>query len=117
MVCNAIVSRFSLSTIWCCNKSPGLFALSLAQKLPESIISVGDMKIEICEEQPRVQASVDLKSPLGESSVVVKAKLMSESGIRLRETYESAEVMVSRRGCLFPLASLSLTDVSNSLFA
>jgi hypothetical protein len=43
--------------------------------------------------------------------------LMSESGIRLRETYESAEVMVSRRGCLFPLASLSLTDVSNSLFA
>jgi hypothetical protein len=91
--------------------------MSLAQKLPQSIISIGEMRIEICKEQPRIQGTVDLKTPLGESTVVVKSKLISESGIRLRETYESAEVMVSRRGCLFPLASLSLTDVSNSLFA
>jgi hypothetical protein len=73
--------------------SPGLFALSLAQKLPSSLVSVGELKIKICPEQPRVQATVDLKSPLGESSIIVKAKLESESGIRLRETYESAEVM------------------------
>eukprot|EP00980_Cylindrotheca_fusiformis_P000342 scaffold91_cov127-Cylindrotheca_fusiformis.AAC.2 len=73
--------------------SPGLFALSLAQKLPKSLVSVGEMKIDICEEQPRIQATVDLKSPFGDSTVVVKARLMPESDIRLRETYESAEVM------------------------
>lgn len=76
--------------------SPGLFALSLAQKLPSSLVSVGDLKIEIFEYEPRVQASIDVTSPFGESSVLVKATLKAESDIRLRETYESAEVMVSK---------------------
>lgn len=76
--------------------SPGLFALSLAQKLPSSLVSVGDLKIEIFEQEPRVLATVDVTTPLGESSVTVKATLKGESDVRLRETYESAEVMVRR---------------------
>ena len=55
---------------------------------------MGDLKITIFEQQPRVQASVDLTLLFGESSVLVKAELKTESDIRLRETYESAEVMV-----------------------
>ncbi|CAJ1948469.1 unnamed protein product [Cylindrotheca closterium] len=74
--------------------SPGIFALSLARKLPAGLVSVGDLKINIFDQQPRVQASVDLSLPFaGESSVQVKAALKTESDIRLRETYESAEVM------------------------
>lgn len=73
--------------------SPGIFALSLARKLPAGLVSVGDLKINIFEQQPRIQASVDLSLPIGESSIQVKAALKAESDIRLRETYESAEVM------------------------
>lgn len=75
--------------------SPGIFALSLASKLPAGLVTVGDLKINIFAQQPRVQASVDVTLPFGESSVQVKAALKTESDIRLRETYESAEVMVS----------------------
>eukprot|EP00339_Tiarina_fusa_P002464 CAMPEP_0117017424 /NCGR_PEP_ID=MMETSP0472-20121206/13605_1 /TAXON_ID=693140 ORGANISM="Tiarina fusus, Strain LIS" /NCGR_SAMPLE_ID=MMETSP0472 /ASSEMBLY_ACC=CAM_ASM_000603 /LENGTH=290 /DNA_ID=CAMNT_0004721781 /DNA_START=101 /DNA_END=973 /DNA_ORIENTATION=- len=73
--------------------SPGLFALSLAQKLPASVVDVGDLEISISREQPRVEAKVEAKSFFGDLSVVVKAKLDVESGQRLRETYESASVM------------------------
>jgi len=73
--------------------SPGLFALGLAQKLPSSIVSVGELEISICREQPRIEAKVDVKSFLAESSVIVKAKLDAESDVRLREMYESATVM------------------------
>ena len=73
--------------------SPGLFALGLAQKLPASVVDVGDLEISISREQPRVEAKVNAKSFFGEMSVVVKAKLEVESDIRLRETYESATVM------------------------
>jgi len=76
--------------------SPGLFALSLAQKLPASIANLGDLEISICREQPRVEATVNVKSLFGESSVIVKAKLNVESDVRLRETYESATVMDRR---------------------
>lgn len=70
-----------------------MFALNLAQKLPAGVVDVGDLEISICREQPRVEAKVDVKSFLGESSVVVKAQLDVESEVRLRETYESATVM------------------------
>lgn len=75
--------------------SPGLFALSLAQKLPTSLIEVGDLEIAISRDQPRVEASVKVKAGMGssESAVVVKARLEVESDIRLRETYESATVL------------------------
>jgi hypothetical protein len=91
---------FSLSTcrqlalfLYSGGYSPGLFALSLAQKLPTGIVDVGDLEISICREQPRVMAKINVKSFLGESSVVVKAQMEVESDIRLRETYESASVM------------------------
>jgi hypothetical protein len=73
--------------------SPGLFALGLAQKLPASVVDIGDLEISICREQPRIEAKVNAKSFFGDSSVVVKAKLDVESDVRMRETYESATVM------------------------
>lgn len=74
--------------------SPGLFALSLAQKLPSSLIDVGDLEISISRDQPRVEAKVGIKGMgTAESAVSVKARLEVDSDIRLRETYESATVM------------------------
>ena len=67
--------------------------MSLAQKLPASVVDVGDLEISISREQPRIEARVDAKSFFGEASVVVKAKLEVESDLRLRETYESATIM------------------------
>ena len=40
--------------------SPGLFALSLAQKLPSQWIDMGDLEITISRVQPRVEASIKL---------------------------------------------------------
>lgn len=74
--------------------TPGLFALALAQSLPSQLVDVGALGISISREQPRVEARVKVKSMLlGESSVVVKARLDVVSDIRLRETYESATVL------------------------
>lgn len=74
--------------------SPGIFALSLAQKLPSGLISADDLEIAISRDQPRVEAKVGLKLLGGSSSEIsVKAKLDIESDIRLRETYESATVL------------------------
>jgi len=75
--------------------SPGIFALSLAQKLPRQLIDVGELEISISRDQPRVEARVTVKAGLGnaESVVSVKARLEVESDIRLRETYESAQVL------------------------
>ena len=74
--------------------SPGLFALSLAQKLPSNLVSVGDLEISISRAQPRVEAKVDVKA-FGSmtSTIEVKARLEVESELRLKETYESATVM------------------------
>ena len=74
--------------------SPGLFALGLAQKLP--LVDVGALEITISRDQPRVEATVKVKAGMmesAESAVSVKARLQTESDIRLRETYESASVM------------------------
>jgi PAP_fibrillin len=74
--------------------SPGVFALSLAQKLPSQLVDVGDLEIAISREQPRVEASIVVKLFGGaESEVRVKARLEVQSDIRLRETYESATVL------------------------
>lgn len=73
--------------------SPGLFALGLAKQLPSSLMDIQDLEISISREQPRIQATVDLKSVLGSVSVEVKAELDIESDIRMRETYESTSVM------------------------
>jgi len=74
--------------------SPGLFALSLAQKLPKQLVNLGDLSISISREQPRIEAKIEVELFGGsKSSIVVKAKLDAESDVRLRETYESATVM------------------------
>jgi hypothetical protein len=71
--------------------SPGLFALSIAQKLPAALVDVGDLEISISREQPRIEAKVDLKFFGGQkSSVIVTANLKVESGMRFEETYVSA---------------------------
>lgn len=74
--------------------SPGLFALSLAQKLPSSLVDVGDLEIAISREQPRVEATIDIKTFGGmEQEVSVKTRLEVQSDVRLRETYESATLL------------------------
>lgn len=75
--------------------SPGIFALTLAQKLPTALVEIsGDLEIAISRSQPRVEASIGVKLLGGaESTVRVSAALEAESGIRLRETYEKAVVL------------------------
>ena len=74
--------------------SPGIFALSLAQKLPSNLVEVGDLEITINREQPRVEAFISAKIFGGfESEVRVKARLEVQSDLRLKETYESASVL------------------------
>jgi len=75
--------------------SPGLFALSLAQKLPSQLVDVGDLSISISRAQPRVEAKVVLKilGSTEESDVTVTAELTVESGVRMQETYVGAKVI------------------------
>jgi hypothetical protein len=74
--------------------SPGVFALSLAQKLPAGLVDVGDLEISISRQQPRIEASIGVTLFGGvESNVKVTARMDVESDIRLRETYESATVL------------------------
>lgn len=76
--------------------SPGVFALTLAQKLPAALVEISrDVEITISRSQPRVEASVGVTWWGGgaESTVRVTASLEAESGMRLRETYEKAYVL------------------------
>lgn len=74
--------------------SPGVFALNLAQKLPSALVDLGTLEISISRQQPRVEASIRLKLLGGaESQVKVKNRLEVLSDVRLRETYESANVL------------------------
>lgn len=74
--------------------SPGLFALSLAQRLPSQLVDVGDLEISISREQPRIEAKVSVKLFGGnENEIVVKARLNVESDVRMTETYEAATVL------------------------
>jgi len=74
--------------------SPGLFALSLAEGLPESLIEVGDLEICISREQPRIEAVVPVKVLGGsDNNVVVTAQLEVLSDVRLKETYEVVSIL------------------------
>ena len=71
--------------------SPGLFALSLAQKLPSQFVDLGELKIMISRnEQPRIEAKIDASVFGNESEISVMVRLDLESGMRIKETYESA---------------------------
>lgn len=74
--------------------SPGIFALSLAQKLPSTLVDVGELEISISRQQPRIEAKVDVKF-FGRTSedVIVKCRLDVQSGVRFSEVYESAVVL------------------------
>lgn len=75
--------------------SPGLFALSLAEKLPGAVADVGELTISISRTQPRIEASVPVTlfgSTNSENKVIVKAGMTTESAVRFTETYESASV-------------------------
>jgi len=74
--------------------SPGIFALSLASTLPSSFVETGDLEIAISREQPRIEASIDVKFLGGASNDVnVKARLETFSDVRLTEVYESATIL------------------------
>ena len=74
--------------------SPGLFALRLAkQLLPSGLVDIDGLEISISREQPRVQATVQIKALGNTQQVQVNSLLDVESGIRLRETYESTAIM------------------------
>lgn len=75
--------------------SPGLFAISLAQQLPSGLVELDDIEISISRDQPRVEARLKAgffgQSP--QQEVVVRTELRVQSGVRLQEVYESAEVL------------------------
>lgn len=80
--------------------SPGVFALSLAERMTSfppplrNFVEVGDLEIAISRDQPRIEAKIDVKFLGGASNdILVKAALDSSSDIRLKETYESATVL------------------------
>lgn len=74
--------------------SPGLFALTLAQKLPAQLVELGDLEISISRSQPRIEAKIDVTLFGGsEETIEVKARLDVDSGLRFTETYESASVL------------------------
>lgn len=74
--------------------SPGLFALSLAQKLPAQLVELGDLEIAISRSQPRIEAKIDVTLFGGSvDTIEVKARLDENSGLRFTETYESASVL------------------------
>ena len=72
-----------------------MFAYTLAQSLPKQLVETDSLEIQISRENPRVEASIGVKLLGGavDGSVTVKARLDAESGMRLRETYESASVL------------------------
>lgn len=72
--------------------SPGVFALNLAQQIP--FVETGTLEIAISRDQPRVEASIDVKVfGVSMPPVQVRTRLEPQTGTRLKETYESATVM------------------------
>ena len=72
--------------------SPGMFAYTLAQSLPKQLVDTDELEISIQRTNPRVTASIRVRWLGGaiDGTVTVQARLDTESGLRLRETYESA---------------------------
>jgi len=74
--------------------SPGLFALTLASKLPKNLVETGDLTIAISRSNPRVEAKIDVKLFGGATNeVIVKTNLDVLSDVRLTETCESASIL------------------------
>jgi len=68
--------------------SPGLFALSLASKLPPALCEVGDLVISISRDKPRVEAKIGVKFFGGqENEVSVKANLSGKKPNQAKKLY------------------------------
>jgi len=78
--------------------SPGLFLLTLAQQLPQSLVDVGELQISISRDQPRIEAKVDVKFLGNDSSseIVLNAMMDVLSDVRLRETYDKFAKVLDR---------------------
>ena len=73
--------------------TPGLAGLAIAETLPDSLVSVGDFTVTISRDQPRVEASTTLSlAGAGARDIKIQALLSAETGMRLKETYESFQV-------------------------
>lgn len=73
--------------------SPLSFGVALARSLPESLVAVSGTKLSIRRQQPRVEATGEVKlGPLGSSKVTVTCNLEAESDVRLKETYTSVNI-------------------------
>lgn len=102
--------------------SPGVFAYTVAQRLPSAFVdlqssSSDSSSLEICitrAPQPRIEASVGVKLFGGavEGKVAVKARLEVESDMRLRETYESVNLVFGGQQQSSSSSSSSSTSTS-----
>jgi len=79
--------------------SPGLFLLTLAQQLPESLVDVSELQISISRDQPRIEAKVDvnfLGNTDSSQKIVLNAMIDVLSDVRIRETYEKFASFLDR---------------------
>lgn len=79
--------------------SPGLFLLTLAKQLPESVVDIGDLQIEISRDNPRIEAKVETKlfgNDSSSSEIVVNAMMDTLSDVRIRETYDKFAKLLDR---------------------
>jgi len=77
--------------------SPGLFLLTLAKQLPESLVDIGELQISISRDQPRIEAKVNTKILGNEDNEIVLDAMMDVlSDVRIRETYDKFAKVVGR---------------------
>jgi len=79
--------------------SPGLFLLTLAQQLPESIVDVGELQISISRDQPRIEATVDVDffgNTDSSQKITLNAIIDVLSDVHIRETYEKFASVLDR---------------------
>lgn len=78
--------------------SPGLFLLTLAKQLPETVVDIGELEISISRDQPRIEAKVDTKLFGNDSSneIVLNAMMDILSDVRIKETYDKFAKVLDR---------------------
>mmetsp|Transcript_23409 Transcript_23409/g.71986 ORF Transcript_23409/g.71986 Transcript_23409/m.71986 type:complete len:278 (-) Transcript_23409:316-1149(-) len=73
--------------------TPGLAGLALADMLPDSLLSVGELTVTVSRDQPRVEASTTVSVVgAGARDIKIQASLEAETAMRLKETYDSFEL-------------------------
>jgi len=73
--------------------TPGLAGLAIADALPDSLVSAGELTVTIARDQPRVEAATTLSVVgAGARDVKIQASLEAETAMRLRETYDAFDL-------------------------